>query len=131
MKAFSRIWRVRCKTLLLLCLVIPAGFAFKWYKGPERWWFNDYGAAVMYEIFWCLVVYLFWPRRSNATRIASLVLVATCILEIMQLWKPPFLQIIRHTLLGASLIGTTFVWWDFPHYVLGCALGWLLIRVVG
>jgi len=122
--------RTRLKTLLLLCIVVPAGFGFKWYKGPERWWFNDYGAAVMYEIFWCLLVFLAWPRRKEAGRIAFLVLAATCILEFMQLWQPSFLQIIRTTFLGASLIGTTFVWWDFPHYVLGCFIGWLLLRSI-
>jgi hypothetical protein len=127
---FSKRLRIRARTVLLLCFVIPAGFAFKWYKGPQRWWFNDYGAAVMYEIFWCLAAFLFWPYRRHSLRIASFVLTATCILEFMQLWKPPFLQIIRATFFGASLIGTTFVWWDFPHYVLGCALGWLLMRLI-
>lgn len=23
---------------------------------------------------------------------------------------------------------STFSWWDFPHYVLGCILGWLWLR---
>lgn len=30
--------------------------------------------------------------------------------------------------LGRTLIGTTFSLWDFPHYVLGCVLGWLWLR---
>jgi hypothetical protein len=21
--------------------------------------------------------------------------------------------------------GSVFVWWDFPHYAIGCGLGWL------
>ncbi|MBZ0108160.1 MAG: hypothetical protein K8F52_05790 [Candidatus Scalindua rubra] len=21
------------------------------------------------------------------------------------------------------MIGTTFVWWDFPHYIIGCIAG--------
>jgi hypothetical protein len=130
MSFLSNAFKSRLRAVVLLCPVILAGFAFKWYRGPERWWFNDYGAAVMYEIFWCLVVFLFWPHRRNATKITTLVLVATCALEFMQLWKPSFLQVIRATFLGASLIGTTFVWWDFPHYVLGCAIGWVLMRII-
>ena len=27
-----------------------------------------------------------------------------------------------------ALIGTDFVWWDFPHYLTGCLLGWLLLK---
>jgi hypothetical protein len=32
--------------------------------------------------------------------------------------------------LGKALLGTTFVWWDFPHYALGSFVGWLWIRCI-
>ncbi|PMB33329.1 hypothetical protein CEN43_10430, partial [Fischerella thermalis BR2B] len=38
------------------------------------------------------------------------------------------LEQIRATLVGKLLLGTTFAWWDFPHYVVGCFLGWLWLR---
>jgi len=111
--------------LLSLCLVTPLGFLFKFYAGPGHIWFNDYGAGLLYEVFWCLVVFFFMPHRKYITRIALWVFVITCILETLQLWHPHFLQLIRSTFLGAALIGTTFVWLDFPHYILGCLLAWL------
>lgn len=37
---------------------------------------------------------------------------------------------IRNTWLGRTLIGTSFVWWDFPYYLLGCLLGWLYLRTL-
>jgi uncharacterized protein DUF2809 len=38
------------------------------------------------------------------------------------------LEEIRATLIGKWLLGSTFSWWDFPHYVLACILGWLWLR---
>ncbi len=113
--------------ILSLCVITPLGFWFKFYTGPCRWWFNDYGAAVLYEVFWCLAAFFIWPERKNAAKIALCVLAVTCALETLQLWHPPFLQHIRSTFVGKGLIGTTFVWWDFPHYILGCFIGWLWI----
>jgi len=116
--------------LVALFIVTPTGFLFKWYSGPAHRWFNNYGAGVMYEIFWCLLIFFFYPRKKAATKIAVGVLLVTSILETLQLWHPWFLQQVRSTFLGGALLGTTFVWWDFPHYVLGCVIGWLCMRVI-
>jgi hypothetical protein len=118
----------RWPIVLSLCVITPAGFACKVYDGPGRWWFNDYGGGVAYEIFWCLVAFFFWPRRDNAATIALSVFSVTCLLEALQLWHPAFLQQIRATFLGKAIIGTTFVWWDFVHYALGSFIGWLWIK---
>lgn len=118
----------RIGILLSLCVVVPLGFWFKLYDGPEAWWFNNYGAGVVYEIFWCLAVFLILPRWVNCTKIAMGVFVVTCLLEVLQLWHPVFLERVRATFLGSALIGTTFAWWDFPHYALGCLIGWLWMR---
>ena len=114
--------------ILTLCIVTPLGFLCKSYLGLGRIWFNDYGGDVLYEIFWSLVFFFFIPRKKNAVSIAIAVLVITSILETLQLWHPPFLQQIRTAYWGKVLIGTTFVWWDFPHYILGCSIAWVLMR---
>jgi hypothetical protein len=112
-----------------LLIVVAMGFFFKYYNGPGYQWFNDYGAAVFYEIFWCLFAFLFFRRSQTAVlQIPIWVFIITCILEFLQLWHPPLLQDIRSTLIGKWLLGTTFAWWDFPHYLLGCTLGWLWLR---
>ncbi|ODS34777.1 MAG: hypothetical protein SCARUB_00037 [Candidatus Scalindua rubra] len=59
-----------------------------------------------------------WRERVSAFWVASSVLGITCFLEFLQLWHPPFLESIRSTFIGSVLIGTTFTWWDFPHYAL-------------
>ncbi len=120
----------RWPIVLSLCVITPLGFWFKAYNGPGRWWFNDYGGGVAYEIFWCLIVFFFWPKKKDAVKIAVGVFVVTCALETLQLWHPAFLQQIRSTFSGKALLGTTFVWWDFPHYILGSFIGWLWITYI-
>jgi Protein of unknown function (DUF2809) len=123
--------RYRNQTILIIIsvlIVVPMGFLFKYYYGPGHHWFNDYGAAVFYEIFWCLFAFLFFRSRVAVIQIPIWVFAITCILEFLQLWHPPLLEQIRASLIGKLLLGTTFIWWDFPHYVLGSVLGWLWLR---
>jgi hypothetical protein len=87
-------------TILSLLIVIAMGFFFKYYTGPAREWLNDYGAAVFYEIFWCLFAFLFFRSRSAIRQIPLGVFIITCILEFLQLWHPPLLQVFRTTLIG-------------------------------
>ncbi|WP_017651939.1 DUF2809 domain-containing protein [Fortiea contorta] len=114
--------------ILSLLIVVAMGFLFKYYTGPAHQWFNDYGAAVFYEIFWCLFAFWFFPTRTAIKQIPFWVFIITCILEVLQLWHPPLLENMRATLIGKLLLGTTFVWWDFLYYALGCILGWLWLR---
>jgi len=119
---------LRIRAALLLLVVTPLGFAFKAYSGPGSGWFNYYGAGCLYEVFWILIAFLCFPSKRSVSRIPICVFLVTSILEFLQLWHPPFLEVIRSFYVGKALIGTTFVWWDFPHYVLGCVAGWLVIR---
>jgi len=125
----SYFWRRRW-ILLALCIVTPAGFSLWFYDGPGRRWFNFYLTCTAYDVFWCLVVFFFWPRRENAAKIAFGVFSATCALEVLQLWRPTFLQQIRSTFLGMALIGTDFVWRQFPYYIAGSLIGWMLIHLL-
>jgi len=121
---------MRKYSIFALLAVIPAGFLSKFYSGPAQWWFNNYGAGLLYEVFWILVVFLFIPKKRYIRKIPVYVFVITCTLEVLQLWQPWFLQKLRSYFLGKALIGTSFVWCDFPHYVIGCVIGWLLIKSI-
>ncbi|MFQ5771816.1 MAG: DUF2809 domain-containing protein [bacterium] len=120
-------FRLRFTIFISLLVVTPIGFASKFYHGSGSWWVNDYFGGMLYEVFWILVLVLFWPKISTHLA-ACAVFVVTSLLETLQLWHPPFLQLIRANFWGRTLIGTSFVWWDFPHYVLGCFVGWLWLR---
>ncbi|MDH3211909.1 MAG: DUF2809 domain-containing protein [Myxococcales bacterium] len=114
---------------LALAAVTPLGFATKLYRGPGATWVANYGGGVVYEIFWILLVLAIAPRWP-ASRVAIGVLLVTCGLEGLQLWHPPALDAVRSTGLGRALVGSTFSWWDFPHYAAGCALGVALVRLL-
>jgi len=122
--------RIRKYLLFSLLLVTPAGFLFKFYSGPAQWWFNDYGTGVLYVTFWVLLVSFLLPDKRWAPRIPVWVFLITSALEILQLWHTPPLEKIRSYFLGRALIGTSFTWWDFPHYAIGSAIGWAWTRWV-
>jgi len=121
-------YAIRKRCIYSLLVVTPLGFLFKIYPGLGRWWFNDYGAGLLYEIFWILIVFAIFSRKKLINKIPVWVFIITCALEVLQLWHPKFLEMIRSSFIGSALIGTTFAWWDFAHYAFGCFLGWLWLR---
>jgi len=120
----------RLGLIAVLAVVTPLGLWTKAYGGPGHVWFDHYGGGVLYVVFWSLAGALVLPTRRAAAWIAGGVLLVTCGLEVLQLWHPVWLQAIRGTFLGGTLLGTTFVWWDFPHYLLGCLLGYGIVRLL-
>jgi hypothetical protein len=110
--------------LVSIILIAIAGLLSKSYSGWGREWVNDYAGDILYEVFWCLLLFAFFPRQDRILPICLGVFIFTCSLEFLQLWHPPILEAWRSHILGKLLLGTTFVWWDFPHYFLGCLLGW-------
>lgn len=114
-------------TLISLAVIVPIGFFSKFYHGPAAFWVNNSLSGVFYEIFWCLIGLIIFPK-SRPLNIVIWVLSLTCFLEFLQLWHPPFLQILRNSFIGRTLLGTSFAWSDFPYYFIGCGLGWLWLH---
>ena len=109
-----------------LTVIVPVGFYTKFYDGPASDWVNNSLGGVFYVIFWCLLLFFLFPGARTWT-IALGVLLVTCVLEFAQLWHPPALTLIRSHFLGATLLGNTFSWIDFPYYLGGAAVGWAWI----
>ncbi|MDY6802596.1 MAG: DUF2809 domain-containing protein [Cyanobacteriota bacterium] len=119
--------KYRIIILISLFLLIPLGLGAKFYQGPLEDWVNNSFSSIFYEAFWIFLVISIRPQLPPGW-VAFWVFIVTSILEFLQLWKPPLLQAIRSTFLGRMLLGTTFVWWDFFYYFLGCSLTWLALR---
>lgn len=123
---FTRFLYAMRWTLLSIALITPLGFVTKVYAGPVANWVNNSLGGVLYVIFWSLVFSVFF-YRTKPWKIAAIVTLVTCLLEFLQLWHPPFLEAIRSTFLGVTLIGNSFTWLDLVHYLLGCiASVWLI-----
>jgi len=123
----------RTRIKILFCLIIATLLGFwmwRYYRGWAEYWVRFYVSGAVYEIIWCLFFFFFWPRKAYFVRIPVIVFISTCILEFLQLWKAEFLQSFRATLVGAALIGTDFVWLQFPFYVLGSAVSIALLALL-
>ncbi|MCT7948942.1 DUF2809 domain-containing protein [Ancylothrix sp. C2] len=124
---YKKILTYRLCLLVTMVIVSVLGLASKFYKGPGYDWVNGFAGDIFYETFWICAVVFVWPELSPA-KVSGGVFFVTCLVEFLQLWKPPFLQVIRATFAGKLLLGTTFVWADFPYYFIGCFLTWLWLR---
>ena len=115
--------------LSLAAIVLIGFYSKKGYRGPGAQWVNDSLGGVFYVIFWCLLFSLCLPRVRTG-RIVLAVLAATCCLEFLQMWHPPFLEFLRSFFVGRTILGSYFDWYDFPYYFVGAGLGWLWVRAV-
>ena len=123
-----------CKELLAVCpgrhtlAALLIGAVAFWLRfsapiGPE---WRDRSGGVAYVVFWIFVVACLAPPMKP-WRATIIVVLITCGLEFAQLWHPAWLESIRGTFLGRSILGTTFGWSDFPPYFAGGVLGWMLL----
>jgi len=119
----SEINKYRIRILVSLLIIIPSGFYTKLHTGVLQDWVNNSLGSILYEIFWILLIALLFPRITS-WKIALTVCIITNILEVLQLWHPFFLELIRSTFLGRTILGNYFTWNDFPYYFIGSILGW-------
>lgn len=113
-------------TLLFIIIVVPAGFYTKLYSGPLSDWVNNSLGGILYVIFWSLLFSLFVPKTSPL-KITFIVFCTTCFIEFLQLWHPPFLEVIRSNFIGRTILGSTFSWLDIFHYILGFIFSLMLL----
>jgi hypothetical protein len=121
--------KIRLIAIICLIVIVPLGLYTKAYVGLGQDWINNSSGGVLYEIFFCLLILLIIPKAQPGSIVGS-VFFFTCVIEFMQLWHPPFLQAIRRTFIGATLLGTSFAGTDFIYYVIGSVLGWLILLTI-
>lgn len=115
------------KNLLFFMLILaPIAISSKFYIGPGAQWVTGSLSSILFVMFWCLFLRLLLKRHKDLTLTGG-VFVFACVREILQLWHPSVLQAARETLLGQTLLGTTFSWNAFPYYFVGA---WIAQQVV-
>ena len=62
-------------------------------------------------------------NRASTQRLAFGALVFSWAVEFSQLYHAPWIDMIRSTLPGRLILGSTFNWPDLPAYALGIAMG--------
>ena len=123
-KIFSK---TRIHTLLSILVIVPIGFCSKYYNGAGSTWINNHLGGTFYVIFWCLIVFLIFPGIKPLI-IAGWVWAVTVLLEFLQLFHPKFLEFIRESFMGKTILGTSFNWIDIIYYIIGWGIGiiWLM-----
>ncbi|NML64157.1 DUF2809 domain-containing protein [Hymenobacter sp. RP-2-7] len=105
------------------------GLASRRYAAGLPAWVGAYAGDAL----WALPVY--WlvgalqPGWAVRRRALAAGIFATGI-ELSQLWQAPWLQALRHTTLGALVLGQGFLWSDLACYAAGIAVGAGLEKVV-
>lgn len=116
-------------TLGAILLIIPLGLATKYYAGPARDWVNNSLGGILYVIFFSLFFSVVFSR-ARTWKTVTLVLLATCLVEVLQCWHPAFLERARSTFIGVTLLGNSFSFSDLLHYLAGALLSWGLIELL-
>jgi hypothetical protein len=85
------------------------------------------------DILWGLMVYfivrfLFITRSIKWVSIAALLFCYT--IEFSQLYQAPWINKIRHTVIGGLILGETFLWGDMLCYTVGIGIGILVERLI-
>jgi glycopeptide antibiotics resistance protein len=122
----QRLFQYRIALIVGIIIILPLGYWVRFHS-PAPEWLNDLLGSVAYQIFLMMLVAFFLPKASLVW-VALWVCLASCAIEFLQLWQPPFLQAIRATLLGRLILGNTFSWSDFPAYFIGSFVGWVGMR---
>ena len=116
-------------TVLFIVGVAILGFLAKLLPVFEGTWIANNLAGLFYVTELCLVLYLIFPDHSSVVLAIGAFLI-TGILELLQLWNPDFLEVIRSNFIGRTILGSSFSWLDYPYYVGGAILGTLLLQLL-
>lgn len=117
------------KTIILIVVIAALGFLAKLIPPGEASWISHQLAGLFYVTELSLILYLFFSEHFIFLLVLAAFLL-TSLVEFLQLWHPAFLEPVRSSFLGHTIIGSTFSWLDFPWYIGGAVLGWLLLKWV-
>ncbi|HEU4473034.1 MAG TPA: DUF2809 domain-containing protein [Flavisolibacter sp.] len=115
--------------LALLVFTIAAGLATRLYGHALPGVLANYGGDLLYAsfIFFCFRFLL--PELPARFILLMAWLFCLCI-ELLQLWKAPWLQAWRQTRIGGLILGYEFLWSDLICYALGALLGFAVCKLM-
>ncbi len=119
--------RLRWQYGLALAGTIALGLLSR--RFPLPGWFAEHTGDALYTVAVYLVLAVARPR-TTALQLAFLAWSCSTLVEFAQLLQWPWLVSLRHTRVGALLLGQGFVWADLLAYALGAALAWAIDTVI-
>ncbi len=120
----------RSAAVLLCVATVIACLAYDHTRSTLPDWWREHGGGIPYVCYWIAFWFVFFPFRRCILPICVAVTTGICLLEFLQLWKPPWLMQIRATRFGAALLGSGFTWDDFPPYFIGGAVAAFVLMLI-
>jgi hypothetical protein len=118
MPLFNPILKRRLWSLILLILVILAGYYLRYYHGPMQDWVHRLSGSLLVVCFWALLLYLFLPSLRPMS-LAVTVCSFACAVELSLLIHQPLVTYVRGAFIGRSVVGPPFAWFDLAAYLAG------------
>jgi hypothetical protein len=116
--------RFRITYFLLICLTIVLGLLSRHIAGIPLF---------IGDILWATMIY-FGVRFLFITKPIKLIAIASLLfcygIEFSQLYQAPWINNIRHTVLGGLILGEVFLWGDMLSYTVGVAIGILIEKII-
>ena len=78
------------------------------------------------DVLWALMVFIivgFLFTNITTKKVAIISLLFSFLIETSQLYHAIWIDNIRHTILGALILGSGFSWYDMICYIVGVSLG--------
>jgi hypothetical protein len=107
---------------VIMALGLPARLIQERLPGWYTLYFGDYLWAMLLFFLFALTL------RTSTFKAAFITLLFTYMIEISQLFHPPWLEYLRSIKLFALVLGYGFLWSDIAAYTLGICTGALLER---
>jgi hypothetical protein len=114
-------------SLILVLLTIAVGLAIRFAPLGLTAGIVKYGGSALWALTIYWLVSAFFPFRRIPTAALLAASIATAV-EFFKLYRSPWLDAFRHTLLGILLLGRIFSGWDILAYGLAIAVGALMDR---
>jgi hypothetical protein len=115
---FNPILKRRLWSLLLLIVVVLAGYYLRYYHGPMQDWVHRLSGSLLAVCFWAFLLYLFLPSL-RAMPLAVTVCSFACAVELSLLIPQPLVTYVRGAFIGRSVVGPPFAWYDLAAYLAG------------
>ena len=115
--------RSRPAYALLIALVVLAGLATRSPLGSHLPPFlSTYAGDTLWALMVFLILGFLFPKARTGT-IALATIAFSFSIEFSQLYQANWINAVRHTRIGALVLGFGFLWSDLLCYTAGCALG--------
>lgn len=115
------------KYLPLAVLIIALGLPARLAPNLLPPWYVAYAG----DFLWAMLLYFVCALtlRRSAKQTFCIALIIACLIEVSQLFHPPWLEYLRSVRPLAFVLGFSFLWSDIAAYTLGIALAAAIDRV--